>query len=147
MQEESTIGQPAKMLSSTNIRRLSGPTMALDVWNMPEGQWIKVEINEHNQPSGEGAKQLIKFLGSIARMPYKLPMDFVDWRKVIDELKDDIWDIVEKKFDVDEWLKDFSMKSLGKKWKDWKCDLKTKYFDPNADITKSIQIGKRVDPE
>nr|DAD37101.1 TPA_asm: hypothetical protein HUJ06_007742 [Nelumbo nucifera] len=40
------------------------------------------------------------------------------------------------------------MKSLGKKWRDWKSTLKKKYYDPDshsADALPIEQLGNQVD--
>ncbi|XP_010243782.1 PREDICTED: uncharacterized protein LOC104587759 [Nelumbo nucifera] len=64
------------------------------------------------------------------------------------ETKKDIWKLIKKKFKVNDDMKDYTMKSLGKKWRDWKSNLNKKYYDPDPDSVDALpieQLENRVD--
>ena len=67
-----------------------GPTLCLDVWNMPEGQQVVVETNEVGQPDGDSACKLGNFLGTIARDGNLAPLTYSDWRAVPQAAKDNM---------------------------------------------------------
>ncbi|MQM05451.1 hypothetical protein Taro_038261 [Colocasia esculenta] len=60
----------------------------------------------------------------------KLPIDCISWRVMSSSNKDDVWDFIQRKFDVPISLRDFVMKDLDQKWRSWKYDLRTKFFMP-----------------
>ncbi|MQM15288.1 hypothetical protein Taro_048232 [Colocasia esculenta] len=66
----------------------------------------------------------------MTRMGDKLPIVYISWRAVPSSNKDDVWDFIQRKFDVPISLRDFVMKDLDQKWRSWKYDLRTKFFTP-----------------
>nr|DAD37912.1 TPA_asm: hypothetical protein HUJ06_008553 [Nelumbo nucifera] len=106
---------------------------------MPEGEQIEVGFNEYNQPNDGKTKDLVGFLGSLARTPNQLPIDMGDWREFPTETKEEIWKLIKKKFKVNDDTKD-TLKSLGKKWRDWKSNLKKKYYDLDPDSADALPI-------
>ncbi|MQM17059.1 hypothetical protein Taro_050026 [Colocasia esculenta] len=60
----------------------------------------------------------------------KLSIDCISWRVMPSSNKDDIWDYIQRKFDVPISLCDFVMKDLDQKLRSWKYDLRTKFFMP-----------------
>ncbi|XP_019051767.1 PREDICTED: uncharacterized protein LOC109114104 [Nelumbo nucifera] len=126
--------------ASSQSTRTRGATAAADVWSMPSDEKIDLEFNEDGQPINENAKRLTRFLGSIARNGNKLPIDVDSWRDVPIETKEEVWKVVQTKFKTKENDKDFVLKSLSKKWRGWKCDLKKKYFDFDPHNADKVQI-------
>lgn len=60
-----------------------GKTKLINVWNIPRGHRVVVNCNELNQPIGEEAGVLAKFLGMVARNGSLCSLSFKDWRLLI----------------------------------------------------------------
>ncbi|MQL85414.1 hypothetical protein Taro_017931, partial [Colocasia esculenta] len=91
---------------------------------------IVVQINELGQPVGEGGHSLKLFLGTIARLSDKMSIDAPTWRAMSATHKDDVWEYVQRKYDIPVYLKEWVMKDLDQKWRSWKYELRNKYFNP-----------------
>nr|CAD1817843.1 unnamed protein product [Ananas comosus var. bracteatus] len=111
------------------LKRKRGPRRMDEIWALPEGKFIKITFNDKGQPVGDSAKKLIGYLGVLARKGMEAPLDYNDWRAVPTDNKDLLWNILMSKFDGIEDYKEWIMKSLGKKWKDYKCMLKRKFYE------------------
>ncbi|XP_057417491.1 uncharacterized protein LOC130711771 isoform X2 [Lotus japonicus] len=109
-------------------RKVRGPTLLKDIWNMPEGKTIDVRFNTRNQAIGKEGRKLASFLGIIARNPQLTPLNIKDWRAFDKNEKNKLVELVRKKFSIPKHGEEFVKKSLGKKWKDYKCDLKNMYM-------------------
>ncbi|XP_058088778.1 uncharacterized protein LOC131235582 [Magnolia sinica] len=131
-------------LSSTK-KKTRGPTRCLEVWNMREGQRIPITTNTLGQPVGDNVSKLTNFLGTIARNGEFAPLTFSDWRAVPDESKDDMWGLVTSKFDIDTNIKSWVLMSIGKKWREWKCELKKLHYLPHeTDEKRLADLDERV---
>ena len=53
---------------------------------------IEIHINERNQPIGPNSVKLSSLLGVLARE--MVPINYYDWGKVSDQLKEDLWNII-----------------------------------------------------
>ncbi|XP_027157749.1 uncharacterized protein LOC113759381 isoform X1 [Coffea eugenioides] len=123
-----------------------GPTRCLKL--LVEGMRISVTTNELGQPVGPEASKLVSFLGTLARNGNLAPLTYVDWRAVPEESKENMWEEVQKKFEIDPNSKSWVIKSLGKKWKDWKSKLKTAHYITHAtDEERLADRDERVLPE
>lgn len=60
-----------------------GKTKLLLVWNIPRGHRIVVHCNELDQPIGEEAGIMGKFLGMVARNGNLCSLSYKDWRLLI----------------------------------------------------------------
>ncbi|MQM14312.1 hypothetical protein Taro_047240 [Colocasia esculenta] len=116
--------------ASTSKKVKRGPTLLRSVHGLQSNEHIPVNVNQLGQPLGEGGQLLKQFLGTVARMGDKLPIDCISWRVMPSSNKDDVWDYFQRKFDVPISLRDFVMKDLDQKWRSWKYDLRTKFFTP-----------------
>ncbi|MQM08489.1 hypothetical protein Taro_041347, partial [Colocasia esculenta] len=112
-----------------------------------------LSINELEQPVGEGGHSLKLFLGTIARLSDKIPIDAPTWRAMSATHKNDVWEYVQKKYDIPAYLKKWVMKNLDQKWRSWKCELRNKYFNPTLkqneqqippDLRVNVEQWKRV---
>ncbi|KAL7238003.1 hypothetical protein ACSBR2_004161 [Camellia fascicularis] len=105
---------------SSSIRRTRGrgPTRCLDVWNME------------------------------ARNGHMAPLNYVEWRALPDEIKEKMWQQVQSKFEIDPKSKSWVLKSIGKKWKDWKAELKaSRYNTHKIDEKRLADCDERVVPD
>ncbi|XP_010261524.1 PREDICTED: uncharacterized protein LOC104600335 isoform X2 [Nelumbo nucifera] len=150
-QPSSSYPQSPDSVNSQNpvsIPKTRGPTRCLDVWTMPEGQHISVAINKYKQPIGFGGRKLTTFLGTIARDGRIAPLTYLDWRAMPLKRKENMWQLVMAKFDIDPSSKSWVLKSIGKKWKDWKSELKKYHYLPHeSDRERLADRDGRVLPK
>ncbi|XP_070004611.1 uncharacterized protein [Nicotiana sylvestris] len=88
---------------------------------------IDVPFNNRNQAIGKEGRKLSSFLGIIARTPELTPLYVDNWRNFDKEEKKKLVDFVRKKFSIPKRGEVWILKSLAKKWKAYKCDLKAEY--------------------
>ncbi|XP_039122101.1 uncharacterized protein LOC120258726 [Dioscorea cayenensis subsp. rotundata] len=63
----------------------------------------------------------------LARSGQQIGLQYDSWHKVPKTLKDELLTFIELRFSL-EISREYVLKSLGKKWRDYKHDLKTKHF-------------------
>ncbi|KAH0637694.1 hypothetical protein KY290_017147 [Solanum tuberosum] len=119
-----TAVQPNDESGNLATRKPRGPTLLKDVWKLPPGKTIDVPFNSRNQSIGKEGRKLASFLGIVARTPELTPLNVDDWRNFDNEQKKKLVDFVRKKFSFPKRGEAFILKSLGKKWKDYKCEIK-----------------------
>nr|KYP43759.1 hypothetical protein KK1_034795 [Cajanus cajan] len=95
---------------------------------MPHGKTIDVQFNNRNQAIGKEGRNLASFLGIIARNPKLTPLNIDDWRSFDQDQKKKLVELVRRKFSIPARGEDFVKTSLGKKLKDYKCELRCKYM-------------------
>ncbi|KAK9269839.1 hypothetical protein L1049_025412 [Liquidambar formosana] len=130
------------------IKKIRGPTVCSKIWSLPATQRIHVSFNKHEQPDGPNVSNCTNFLGTIARNGRMAPLTYIDWKALPKPCKDDMWIAIREKFDVNHGNKDWVFKSIGKKWKDWKFELKHnryKIHNTNEERLKDLDI--RVVPK
>ena len=59
-----------------------GPNRFDDIWNMPPGKKLFLEINKAGQPVGENAGLWAKWLGTVARKPDMCPINYRSWHSM-----------------------------------------------------------------
>ncbi|KAF3638443.1 hypothetical protein FXO38_21139 [Capsicum annuum] len=79
-------------------KHVCGPTLLKDIWKLPPGKTFDVLFNSRNQSIGKEGQKHASFLGIV------------------------------KKFTIPKRGEDFVLKSLGKKWRDYKCYLKGEHI-------------------
>nr|CAD1817944.1 unnamed protein product [Ananas comosus var. bracteatus] len=76
----------------------------------------------------QSRRVLASFLGIVARNANLTPLHIPDWRAFPMKEKRNILKLVKSKFSIltrgEKWV----LRSLGKKWKDYKCQLKSEYY-------------------
>ncbi|XP_017971751.1 PREDICTED: uncharacterized protein LOC18607151 isoform X1 [Theobroma cacao] len=129
-------------------KRGRGPTCCLILNDLADGERIFVHDNKLGQPVGPESAKLSSFLGTIARNGHRAPLIFFHWRAMPDSYKEEIWEYVQTKFDLDPSCKSWVMQSLATKWRDWKAELKASYYDAlNTDEERLKVCDPRVVPE
>ncbi|KAG6625555.1 hypothetical protein CIPAW_16G105200 [Carya illinoinensis] len=120
-----------------------------DIWHLPEGERIEMEINLLGQPIKKQDSKVVRFGGLIARSNKLVPIIYKDWRSVPNTVKEEAWGLIKGKFKVpDDKLdvfKKWILKDLGKKWKDYKHELKKKLL--NEKDTSAAQVVARASPD
>ncbi|XP_073116157.1 uncharacterized protein [Elaeis guineensis] len=113
---------------SGRVRPRRGPTVVRDVWQMCEGERIVVECNQLGQPIKKAACLLTSFLGTVARRPQLCPLGYAKWNDMLPTYKVELLRVIESKFVLPPSTHDFVMKSLNRKWKEYKAQLKKDYM-------------------
>ncbi|KAH7690431.1 hypothetical protein IHE45_02G046500 [Dioscorea alata] len=108
-------------------QRKRGRTTIKELWTLPPQERILVSSNQLGQPIGPEAQLLAAFLGMLARSGQHIGLQYENWHKVPKTLKDDLFKFIELRFSL-KISKEYVLKSLGKKWRHYKHDLKTKHF-------------------
>ncbi|XP_038984203.1 uncharacterized protein LOC120111350 [Phoenix dactylifera] len=106
------------------VRRTRGPTRAWDVWSLREDEKIVVQCNELGQPIKRTASILSTFLGSVARMGQLCPLNYTKWNEMLPSYKVELLKVIEKKFVLPANSHDWVLKSVNRKWKEYKAKLK-----------------------
>ncbi|KAM7474577.1 hypothetical protein LguiB_021820 [Lonicera macranthoides] len=139
-------GQVGTSDSNSKQKKTRGPTRCHKVWNT-EGH-IYIDTNELGQPIGLEAPKLTNFLGTLARDGLMAPLTYVNWKSMPEANKEKMWQQVEMKFEINPRSKTWIMKSLSKKWKDWKSKLKADHYTPYATNEERLaDCDKRVQPD
>jgi hypothetical protein len=100
----------------------------------PEMPKIKVLLNDRGQPIGKSARQFSSAIGCHVRK--KLSIAYTDWRLIDIEKKLELWTDMKQFFDIDDAGLNWFMRTAHMKWKQFKSDIKDRYFNP--DFTKEI---------
>ncbi|XP_074314668.1 uncharacterized protein LOC141649899 [Silene latifolia] len=121
-------------------KRTRGKTVLAEIWNMPEGHRIVVEINKSNQPIGDEGGVLGYFCGTIARNGGLCSLSYTRWDHLKKGNKGNnqtlILKEVQKRFLYAKILEKWILKSINHKWRDYKCLLKGKHYSDDANITE-----------
>ena len=82
---------PSTQASTEKVKKKGrGATKCVEINNLEEK--IEIDINERNQPIGPNSMKLSSLLGVLAREMF--PINYSNWRKVLDQLKEDFWKII-----------------------------------------------------
>ncbi|XP_028556439.1 uncharacterized protein LOC114581140 [Dendrobium catenatum] len=88
-----------------------------------------VNFNQYGQPIGQNKSLFIEFLGTIARNGKYTPIDIKSWDKMLKSFKKNMLEVVQEKFEIPRSYDVWVLQSIGKKWRNWKADVKSKYYD------------------
>ncbi|XP_039118822.1 uncharacterized protein LOC120254922 isoform X2 [Dioscorea cayenensis subsp. rotundata] len=124
-----------------NGQKKRGLTTLKDLWSLPPEERIMVSANHLGQPIGPEAQLLAGFLGMLARTGQQIGIQYESWHKVPKKLKDKLFKFIELRFALD-ISKEYVLKSLGKKWRDYKHDLKKCHFKRED----GLQVNKDKHP-
>ncbi|CAI9115282.1 OLC1v1016141C1 [Oldenlandia corymbosa var. corymbosa] len=142
-QGDTNITDSTKVVKKNQVR---GPTRCLKFLNA--GKPISITTNELGQPVGPNAPKLISFLGTLARNGHMAPLTCVNWKAIPEENKENMWQEVQKTFEIDPTSKHWVIKNLSIKWKSWKSILKTKHYITHAtDEERLADRDERVLPD
>ena len=72
-----------------------GPNRFDDIWNMPPGKKLILEINGAGQPVGENAGPWAKWLGTVARKPDMCPINYRSWHSMPLQYKNRCWEAIQ----------------------------------------------------
>ncbi|KAK9740581.1 hypothetical protein RND81_03G045800 [Saponaria officinalis] len=121
-------------------KRTRGKTVMPNVWNLPEGHRIVVEINKSNQPIRDEGGVLGHFCGTIVRNGGLCSLSYTRWDYLKKGNKGNnqtlILNEVQERFFYPKILEKWILKSIGHKWRDYKCYLKGIHYSDDANITE-----------
>ncbi|KAF3965957.1 hypothetical protein CMV_009906 [Castanea mollissima] len=116
------------------VRATRCPSKYSFIWNLPENHKIELPLTSSNQPIQKAGRHFSGWLGTIARKPHLCPIKYKNWTEMQDELKEEIWDIVQSKWILPEEparleaTKNRTLSSIATYWRNHKSTLKKKYF-------------------
>ncbi|KAL5647669.1 hypothetical protein ACJX0J_042024, partial [Zea mays] len=119
-----------------NIRKGRGPTLKKNIYSNSGGPKISITLNEYGQPVGRNSKEFGNFIGTLVRK--NIPVSSEDWRLVDSKKKFELWTKVKEYYELDESGIDYVITSAAKKWREFKTDLKMKYFDETLSFEELI---------
>ncbi|KAF5467946.1 hypothetical protein F2P56_012149 [Juglans regia] len=146
----SDIGDCFVVIVDSNGGRVKRPLHSIhDIWHLPKGEQIDMELNNLGQPIKKQDSKVVRFCGLIARTNKLVPIIYKNWRSVPKTIKEEAWGLIMGKFKVpDDKLDAFKkwiLKDLGKKWKDYKHELKKKLLLEKD--TSTAQVVARASPD
>ncbi|KAH1199177.1 hypothetical protein GmHk_18G052603 [Glycine max] len=137
--------ESASESSTKGKKRTRGYTHMLDVWNLPDGEFILVEVDHWGNPMGWEGKTLLNAIGSLVMRHQCAPINFLSWK---DMPKDYITDMEFSKFrfvpKLTEQTKKILIDDMSLKWRQFKYELKSKGYDESK--TKEEMIAHIPDP-
>ncbi|XP_028193669.1 serine/threonine-protein kinase BSK6-like isoform X2 [Glycine soja] len=84
--------ESASESSTKGKKKTRGYTHMLDVWDLPDGEFILVEVDHWGNPMGWEGKTLLNAIESLVKRHQCAPINFLSWK---DMPKDYITDMVE----------------------------------------------------
>ncbi|XP_058769401.1 uncharacterized protein LOC131643261 isoform X8 [Vicia villosa] len=149
--ETCSVGRMSQSLSKGQTR-VRGYTRMLDVWNLPDGEFIRVEVDSLGNPIGWEGKKLLNAIGSLARKHQYAPINILSWKDMPELNITNMLDLIQSKFHFVPTLTDQTKQilkdNLSSKWRQFKHDLKEKGYDENKteeEMAANIP-DRRVDP-
>ncbi|CAI8588036.1 unnamed protein product [Vicia faba] len=132
--------------------RVRGYSRMLDVWNLPDGEFIRVEVDSLGNPIEWEGKKLLNAIGSLARKHQYAPINILSWKDMPELNITNMLDLIQSKFHFVPTLTDQTKQilkdNLSAKWRQFKHDLKEKGYDENKteeEMAANIP-DRRVDP-
>jgi hypothetical protein len=112
----------------------------------PDMPKIKILLNDHGQPIGKNARQLSSVIGYQVRK--KVSIACIDWRLVDGKKKYELWTDRKAYYDIDAAALNWFMHTTVMKWKQFKTDIKARYFNPELTIEEIQECpNKRVNDD
>ncbi|XP_073019535.1 uncharacterized protein [Primulina eburnea] len=131
MDEESDQDVDSESESLDAEKKTRGPTFMKEIWGRPSTlPRIKIQCDDMGRPIGSRRNKFTDFLGTLARNGKFCPIDVEDWHKMPLDSKKKMLDVIKEKYDLPPGTESWTLRSIGTKWRNWKSELKKKYYDP-----------------
>ncbi|KAJ8627922.1 hypothetical protein MRB53_021229 [Persea americana] len=118
--------------SNTGRKRTRGSNRGIKFFNRRSDDKLIVKFNAEGQPIGENAKPFATLCRIIVRTPGNAPLQVhyqvTKWADIPEQAKEKMWKHIQDHAMVDDERKKWVLQSLGKKYRDYKKDLKNKYY-------------------
>ncbi|XP_040863158.1 U-box domain-containing protein 3-like [Glycine max] len=120
----------------------------LDVWDLPDGEFILVEVDHWGNPMGWEGKTLLNAIGSLVRRHQCAPINFLSWKDMPKDYITDMVELIQSKFrfvpELTEQTKKILIDDMSLKWRQFKYELKSKGYDESK--TKEEMNAHIPDP-
>nr|CAD1823252.1 unnamed protein product [Ananas comosus var. bracteatus] len=135
-----------EIIDSQGKKRKKSIMHAKNVWSLPDGERVVIVCNLLGQPVKKSGGILGGWLGIIARRPNLCPIHYPSWKVMPLMFKTKLLLLTRSKFllpsngNIEKWV----LKSLSRKWKDFKCELKGKYMIDNyteQEVASNVPSG------
>ncbi|XP_065636450.1 uncharacterized protein LOC111991432 isoform X2 [Quercus suber] len=107
-----------------------GPNRFDDIWNMPPGKKLFLEINKVGQPVGKNAGSFSRWLGTVARTPDMCPINYCSWQKMPLQYKNRCWEAIQARWVIPTNCiplakqRKWALSQIKKLWRGHKSELK-----------------------
>ncbi|XP_073157960.1 uncharacterized protein [Henckelia pumila] len=120
-------------------KKTRGPTFMKEIWGRPSTlPRIKIQCDDMGRPIGSRRNKFTDLLGTLARKDKFCPIDVEGWHKMPLDTKKKMLDVVKEKYDLPPGTESWTLNSIGKKWRNWKSELK-KNYDPEFPMQFLLQ--------
>ncbi|KAL6547224.1 hypothetical protein OROMI_022945 [Orobanche minor] len=128
---------PVAQCSGSVKQKVRGPTYMKDIWGRPNclGK-IEVVVDDDGLPMSANT-HMSEFLGTLARNGTYCPTDLEIWPDVRKAHGSEILEVIQQRYNLPDHLEALILKSIGKKWRNWKAELKAKYYNPALPISEA----------
>ncbi|KAK2458965.1 hypothetical protein QL285_006052 [Trifolium repens] len=79
-------------------KKTRGYTHMLDVWDMPDGEFILVEVDTLGNPMGWEGKTLLNAIGSLVRRHQCALINIICWKDMPESYINDMIELIQSKF-------------------------------------------------
>ncbi|XP_073057312.1 uncharacterized protein [Primulina eburnea] len=135
MDEESDQDVDSESESLDADKKTRGPTFMKEIWGRPSTlPRIKIRCDDMGRPIGSRRNKFTDFLGTLARNGKFCPIDVEEWHKMPLDSKKKMLDVIKEKYELPPGTESWTLRSIGTKWRNWKSELKKKYYDPELPI-------------
>ncbi|KAL2930611.1 hypothetical protein RDABS01_036021, partial [Bienertia sinuspersici] len=119
----------------------SGSIQPHDVWLIKGIFRFEVCFNRYYQPIRKGGAVLVKFVADIVKKSELCPIGVVNWQNVNKQVQADIFELIRGKFIIPDGkiYNDAMLKHVGKHRRQWKFELKARYFNPTVRTRQQIE--------
>ncbi|RWR75198.1 transposon protein, putative, CACTA, En/Spm sub-class, expressed [Cinnamomum micranthum f. kanehirae] len=111
-------------------KRTRGSSRGIKLFNRRPDDKLIVQFNAEGQPIGDNARPFATLCGIIVRTPGNAPLQVTKWADVPEQSKEKMWKHIQDYAVVDDERKKWVLQSLGKKYRDYRKDIKDKYYSP-----------------
>ncbi|KAL9432776.1 hypothetical protein AB3S75_027738 [Citrus x aurantiifolia] len=127
---------------STQARQARGPALGVAQWG--SGKIMHLDFNSEWQVIGPNSNKFKTQLGIIARNGHKVPLTYVEWIDMPENILEDIWKEVKDNTDAPDAYKSHCLRNIGKLWKNWKSRLKCDHYNNKTYVERIAFTPPRV---
>ncbi|KAH1247507.1 hypothetical protein GmHk_06G017401 [Glycine max] len=96
---EQHIQEDSHVQSHTSLESASEKVIhMLDVWDLPDGEFILVEVDHFGNPMGWEGKTLLNAIGSLVRRHQCAPINFLSWKDMSKDYITDMVELIQRQF-------------------------------------------------
>ncbi|KAK9180459.1 hypothetical protein WN943_029668 [Citrus x changshan-huyou] len=96
------------------------------------GKMLHLEFDSEWKPMGQNASKFNSQLGVIAKNGQKVPLTYLRWSDMPDDILEYIWTEVE--------YKPHCLRKVGERWIDWKARVKAKWYTPFVNDKRLLTV-------